>query len=231
MTKWYLITPECSAGMQNGDGDVDGMYFDRRILPVGCVIPLEWKGRQRIQDLYLPAGHLQEYEPNDSDWPILYMLWGAVRPYGIKFPIVDNPRIGSPQKWASGWYQISAPDPRKGLSSVPYGVMALCDVEGICKAGDVAMVGDIVPAPFFAGLDAEQFDRLETIGLCSQSWLNAFEPHYRAEYMKHLASPVMERYHASPYEKDKLFEKFPAMRPPSISEVVEVPNVSRKRKV
>lgn len=226
MHNWYLISPECSAGMENGDGTIEGMYIDRRILPIGSMVPLEWKGRQRIRDIYLPAHQLMEYEPEEEDWAILYMLWPAVRPDNSVFLSVSNNRIGTEGAWASGWYRILEPDPAKRFSSVPWGVSALCNIEGICQAGQLAMVGDIVPAAFFSGLSPEQFDRLETIGLCSAKWLATYEQHYRAEYLRKLATPVMERIGVSLQEREVLYAKFPAMRPAS----VDTPTIVKQKK-
>jgi hypothetical protein len=227
MSKWYMVTPECSYGMQDTKS-TEGMYEANRILPVGSIVPFEWKGLQRIRDLYIPANYLVDYEPSEDDWPILYMLWPSLRPHNVQFSFVENPRIGNPDSWAAGWYQVQKPDAKRNMSSVPYGLAALCDVEGICKAGDVVMPGDIVPAPFFAGLSFSQFERLETIGLCSEQWLDTFDARWRGKYLQILARPAIERVAVSIPQRQALYEKFPAMSPQV--KVEAIPKVEKKRK-
>jgi hypothetical protein len=225
-SKWYLISPECNFGMQDLK-DTHGMYFKERILPVGSIVPFEWKGRQRIQDLYLPMNYLTEYEPTEEDIPILYALWPSLRPLKYRGVVVENHHIGSPDNWASGWYKIAEPDELRGLSSVPYAYAALCDVEGICRAGDLAFSGDIIPPAFFAGLSTTQFERLESIGLASESWLNTWPRQYRVGYMRMLARPVMERVGVTKEQKDELLAKFPALAPKEETKTVVK---TRKRK-
>jgi hypothetical protein len=227
MTKWYMITPECNYGMQDLK-DMEGVYFKERILPVGAIVPLEWKGRQRIEDLYLPASYLIDYEPSAEDLPILYALWPSVRPLNYQAEFVPNARIGTPKNWAGGWYKISEPDEQRGMSSVPYAYAALCDVEGICKAGDLAFSGDIVPPAFFAGLSAAQMERLETIGLCSETWLNAWPRANRLGYNRVLARPVIERVGISKEEKENLLAKLPALAPKS--ETLEKVTINKRKK-
>jgi hypothetical protein len=224
---WYLITRFCVYGMQD-TRDIEGMYTKGRILPIGSIVPQEWKGRQAIQDLYLPANYLEAYEPDESDWNILYMLWSGVRPNDFKAQWVENSRIkGANGQWAAGWYQIQAPDERRSMSSVPYGVSALMDVDGVCKAGDVAMAGDIVPAAFFAGLSYEQFDRLETIGLCSPSWLNNHPARARGDYLRHFARPVMQRVAVDPQRREMLYKKYPALNPNAVIEAPKAPSKAK----
>lgn len=221
MTKWYLVTPDWEMHGMQDDKDKDGLYIARRILPMGSMIPLEWKGLQAIRDLYLPANRLQEYKPTEEDWPILYMLWPSLRPDSFDVPLVENSRIGKQGAWASGWYKINAPDKQRNMSSVPLGVSALRDVEGVCKTGDMAMVGDIVPAAFFAGLSYAQFERLETIGLCSESWLASHELEKRAAYLRYWARPVMERVAVPLNERPALYAKYPAMNPEQLQALPE----------
>lgn len=226
MSDWYIVTKACIYGMQDVR-TMDGIYEAGRILPVGSIVPLEWKGRRLIQDLYLPANFLEPYTPGDDDWPILYMLWPSVKPDSYTAKQVDNPRIGKQGTWAHGWYEICKPDAKRNMSSVPYGVTALLDVEGICTAGDTALVGDIVPAAFFAGLSAAQFDRLETIGLCSEAWLNQFPLEQHPDYYRHLARPVIRRVGVNATQKAELLKKYPALDPHA---VLEIPKAKSKRK-
>lgn len=225
MTKWYLVAPECNYGMQDLK-TTEGLYLAGRILPVGAIVPLEWKGLQRVNNLYLPAFQLLEYELAEDDLAILMALWPSVRPLNYRQPLVENSRIGSPDAWAGGWYKICYPDEKRNMSSVPYAYSALCDVEGICRVGDLAHSGEIVPAAFFAGLSLNQFDRLETIGLCSDTWLSTWPRQYRVGYMRELARPVMERVGVSRDEKEMLLAKFPALSPKVIE---ESPKPIRKR--
>lgn len=226
MSDWYIITPACSYGMQDVK-TIDGIYEANRILPVGSIVPLEWKGRQRINDLYVPANYLEAYIPTDEDLPLLYMLWSSVKPDSYQASLADNPRIGKQGAWASGWYEICPPDERRNMSSVPYGVAALMDIEGVCKAGDMALVGDIVPAAFFAGLNAAQFDRLETIGLCSETWLSRFPMRERPNYLRHLARPAIRRVGVNAVQKAELLKKYPAL---DMNAVQEISPVKSKRK-
>lgn len=225
-SKWYLISPECNFGMQDVK-DTHGMYFKERILPVGTMVPLEWKGRQRIQDLYIPMNYLTEYEPTEEDLPILYALWPSLRPLNYKGVFVENHHIGSPGQWAGGWYKIAEPDALRNLSSVPYAYAALCDVEGICKAGDLAFSGDIVPPAFFAGMNPNQFERLESIGLVSETWFNQWPREKRVGYTRVLARPVMERVGISREQKEQLLAKFPALAP---KETIQTVAKTRKGK-
>jgi len=218
LSNWYLVSPECVHGMQDLKS-IEGVYIAERILPVGAIVPLEWKGKQRISDLYLPADQLINYSPVEDDWAILYALWPSLRPLNWKVEAVINSRIGQAGQWASGWYRICYPDPIRNMSSVPYGYTALCDVEGICKAGDVALSGDIVPAAFFTGLSLAQFERIESLGLCSESWLDSWPSPYRAGYLRNLARPVMERALISGEERAELMQKYPALAPKEISPV------------
>lgn len=220
LSKWYIITPECNYGMQDLK-DIHEVYIARRILPVGCMVPLEWKGKQLVQDIYLPANYLQAYEPTEDDWPILYALWSHLRPLNFKGVFVENHRLQD-----HAFYRICEPDEKRNMSSVPYAYAALCDVEGVCKAGDFARSGDIVPAKFFTGLSAEQMERLEAIGLCSETWLNQWPKEYRVGYWRTLARPVIEPYHPNKSERETLFEKYPQLAPKQ-----ESPSTTRKRKV
>jgi hypothetical protein len=212
--KWYLITPECSLGMENPIS-IEGMYEVRRILPVGTIIPAIWKYSHDIENLYLPANYLAETEPSEKDYALLYMLWPQTRPNRLAIPFVENPYIGNPETWVNVWYEIQGMN-HKRLSSVPYGVSALMDIEGVCKAGQVAKTGDIVPAAFFAGLSTEQFEQFLRMGIVSQSWLSNYPAHYRAEYMQVFARPVMARAALSPYQKEALYEQFSAMAPTNL---------------
>jgi hypothetical protein len=226
MSDWYTIEPICVHGMQD-TSDMDGLYISRRILPIGSIVPLEWKGRQRVNDLYLPATMLADYTPVAEDMALLYMLWPAIRPLSYKAEWQENSRIGTAGAWASGWYQIKEPDTRRYMTSVPYGVSALMDIEGICKAGDIAMAGDIVPAPFFAGLSIAQFDRLETIGLCSTSWLANYAKGVW-DYHRNYARPTIARVGVSASEKAALLEKYPAMNPQIVQEIPKVKTIKKR---
>lgn len=213
LSKWFMITPECGHGMQDLK-DMHGIYLAGRILPVGSIIPLEWKGQQRVRDLYLPVNYLMDYDVQDEDWAILYALWPAIRPNDFTIPVVDNYRIQN----NGAWYKICEPDEKRNMSSVPYAYSALCDVEGICKAGDLAFSGEIVPASFFTGLNSNQFDRLLEIGLCSDSWLNTWPRQYRTGYLRDLARPVMEQVAVPREQRESLYQRFPAMNPQTVVE-------------
>jgi hypothetical protein len=227
-SKWYMVTPECGHGMQDLK-DTYGVYLAGRILPVGSIIPLGWKGQQKIRDLYLPVNYLMDYDVQEEDWAILYALWPAMRPNDFTMPIVDNYRIQQNGEWVGAWYKIASPDEKRNMSSVPYAYAALADVEGVCKAGDLAFSGDIVPAAFFAGLDTNQFDRLLEIGLCSDSWLNTWPRQYRSGYLRELSRPVMEQVGVPKDEREMLYQKFPALRPQDKT-AVPTNAITRKRK-
>jgi hypothetical protein len=229
MSDWYIAIPNRDFHGMEDARDMEGVYCKGRILPTGSIVPLEWKGRQAINELYLPAGYLEEYTPSHEDMALLYMLWPAIRPHGFSASLVDNMRVGSPGKWASGWYQIQAPHAKSRMCSVPYGVAALMDVEGVCKAGDIALVGDVVPAPFFAGLTMGQFDRLETTGLTSLEWLARFPSDNRAEYIRKVARPVIARIAVASHEKEALLEKFPAMNPNAVQEVPKAAKTIKRK--
>lgn len=226
-SKWYMVTPECGHGMQDLK-DSYGIYLAGRILPVGSIIPLEWKGWQKVRDLYLPVNYLSDYEVQEDDRAILYALWPATRPNDFTMPIVDNHRIRQNGNWLGTWYKIASPDEKRGMSSVPYAYSALCDVDGVCKAGDLAFSGDIVPAAFFAGLSAGQFDRLLEIGLCSDSWLSSWPKQYRGGYLREMARPVMEQVAVPRETREALYQKFPAMNPEKKVETIPVKPNSRK---
>lgn len=229
MSDWYIAIPNRDFHGMEDARDMAGVYEKGRILPTGSIVPLEWKGRQAINDLYLPAHYLEEYNPSAEDMALLYMLWPAVRPASFPIALVDNPRIGTSEKWAGGWYQVQAPHIKSRLCSVPYGLAALMDIEGVCQAGDIALVGDIVPAPFFAGLNLAQFERLETMGLTSVQWLNRFPLDNRADYLRKIARPAIARVAIATHEKEALYQKFPAMNP---NRVIEIPKPTKviKRK-
>lgn len=218
---WYIVTKACIYGMQDVR-TIDGMYEAGRILPVGSIVPLEWKGRRLIQDLYLPANFLEPYVPTDEDLLLLYMLWPSIRPSSYTAELVDNPRIGKRGAWTHGWYEIAKPDTKRNMTSVPYGIAALMDIEGVCKAGDIALAGDIVPSAFFAGLNSTQFDRLETIGLCSEKWLNQFPIQEHPDYHRHLARPAIRRVGVSATQKAELLKKYPALDPNAVQETAKV---------
>lgn len=203
MSKWYLITTEEFHGIQDLQ-TTEGMYIAERILPVGSIVPLEWKGRQRVEDLYLPMDAMREYTPTQEDWPILYALWPSLRPLDYQ-----TPQLAAP---SHAWYKITPPDARRNMSSVPFAYSALCDVEGVCKQGDLAHCGDIVPSAFFTGMNLAQMERLETVGLCATSWIDVHPPDYRAVYMKGFARPAIERVGLDPIRKLEMLEKFPAMQ-------------------
>jgi hypothetical protein len=227
MSDWYIVTPACVYGMQDVR-TIDGMYEAGRILPVGSIVPLEWKGRQLINDLYVPANYLESYTPTDEDMPLLYMLWPSIRPRSYTAELVDNPRVGRHGAWAHGWYEICKPDERRNMSSVPYGIAALMDIEGVCKAGDVALAGDIVPAAFFAGLSAVQVDRLETIGLCSETWLSRYPVKERPNYLRYYARAAIRRVGVTAEQKAALYERYPALNPNAVQETAKVKTTKRK---
>lgn len=166
----------------------------------GAVVPLEYFGAvppDRFSNL-LARGDIVPYSPKDSELEILYTCYPAVIPKGAKFTSQPN-GIMSYQR---AWYIVR--------DTVPYGLAALCDIAGICKTGDVAMAGDIVPAKFFAGLTMEQFNRLEVCGLITDRYLESLAP----DVLKRLKHEGFV-YRSSPdkYELQGLYEKFPAMNP------------------
>lgn len=220
MNEWYIILPECSTGMESVESEAPPeIYLSGRVLPVGSIIPSAWFSQKRlniIHSWYIPKGYIQEYVPTDDEYPMLYMFYKGARPQGVKFPFVDNPRIGTPDNWANVWYEVIGLNPRNRLCSVPYGISALVDIEGICNAGDTAFIGDIIPAPFLAGISESIFNRLENVGLCATSWLTNYAR--QAEYLTHLARPAIRRANLDPFQKELLYEKYPAMRPKPIVE-------------
>jgi hypothetical protein len=228
MSDWYIAIPNRDFHGMEDAKDMDGVYIKGRVLPTGSIVPLEWKGKQAINDLYLPANYLEPYTPSHDDMALLYMLWPAMRTTSYQASFVENMRIGRDGQWASGWYQVVAPHEKSRMCSVPYGIAALMDIDGICKAGDVAMVGDIVPAPFFAGLNFAQFDRLETTGLTSLEWLSRFPVGNRAEYLRRIARPAIARVAVTAHEKAALLEKYPAMNPQAIQEIPKFKTSKRK---
>lgn len=205
--RWFMITPLCSFGMQHVSS-IPNVFIEGRILPVGTIIPDSFKGISDIENLYIPKGQLIEAYPTEYDLALLYMLWPHCKPKTYK--AVFWPEITVARE--NDWYQIEAPD-KRGLSSIPYAVSALADVNGICSVGDIAKVGDIVPASFFTGLSDAQFMQFERMGAVNLEWLNAYQPAQRAEYMRILAKPVMRRIAVDRYQKESLFQKFPAMSP------------------
>ncbi len=217
--RWSRITQQCSLGMGNARR-IAGVYLEGRILPVGTIIPENFKGLADIENIYIPSNYLAPYEPDESDYPMLYMLWPQTKPKGYKAELQDTLE-------ENAWYEIASPSKRSGhigLSSVPYGLSALMDTEGVCKAGQMAIVGDIVPSQFFSGLSALHLEQFQRMGAVALRWLADYAPNQRAEYMKELAWPVIRRVYPSKDERIALYSQFPASNPETKVAVSTAPN-------
>lgn len=213
--RWYMVTPECSSGMQDLK-TIPDVYEAGRILPPGSIVPESWKGARAVQDLYMPKNYLVPYEPTEADYPLLYMIWPNERPRAYKVADVENPAISD-----NAWFEVLAPDAKRNMSGIPYGLSALRDVAGVCKAGQMATVGGIVPSAFFTGLNIFQLEQIQQTGVISNDWLDGYRHEQKVEYLRFLARPLIRRAYPTKTEKQALYEKFPAMNPANVTNVTQ----------
>jgi hypothetical protein len=206
--KWYLVANDTLSAST----EIEGVRKIKTLSALkGSVVPYEYFGNvppDRFANL-LGRGDIVPYEPKNEEIEILYTCYPAVIPKAAKF----KTHVDGIMSYGRAWYRVD--------ESVPYGLAALVDIQGVCKVGDVAFAGDIVPSKFFAGLTMEQFQRLETCGLITDKYIESLAPDVRARQKYH---GFVYRYAPDKYELQGLYERFPATNPerkPQAESIVE----------
>lgn len=192
--KWYIV---CNDPL-GATVAIEGVRIVKNISAIrGYIIPHEYFAAtpvDRVQ-LLLERGDIQAYQPQDDELEILYTCFPALVPKSAKFK-----RQGTINH--KEWYQVGA--------FLPYGLAALVDIDGICKRGDVAFEGDIIPRAFLSALSMEQVARLESQGLVANRYLESLAPDVRK---KRRLVGAIQRYFPDRYQLQDLMKQFPAMNP------------------
>lgn len=195
--KWYRVINDPLTATTR----IDGIRLPKTVsLRKGDIAPLEYfsaMSPDRFETM-IKRGDMQAYHPKDNELEILYSCYPATIPVGAKFKIKPDGIMA----FARAWYQLN--------DALPYGLAALIEIKGICKVGDTAFPGDIVPAKFFAALSMEQFNQLEGYGLSFASYLESLAPDVRELFRP---SGYLNRVAPNKFELPSLYEKFPAMNP------------------
>lgn len=197
--KWYVVLRK---GGMSALHTIEGIRIEGRQVLGGLIIPGLWFrdiGDSDFESLFVKGYRsIEAYNPSAEELPILFSLYPAMAPKTLK-PVGNG--AGSLQ---NKWYRVAS------HVQVAWGVAALCTVAGVCKAGDVAYEGDVVPAQWFSGLSKEQLSRLERTGARSDVWFDAQDAEYRA---KNGFLPPILRYGPNPIELLSLYEQFPGANP------------------
>lgn len=197
--EWYVVLRK---GGLSSLTDIEGVRLMDKDVMGGAIVPGLWfrdVPDADFESIFISGYHaIQAYSPSAEELPILYTLYPAMMPKSVKMPGNSAARL------QNKWFKVAS------HKQMVYGVAALCTVQGVCKAGDVALAGDIVPGQWFAGLTIDQLNLMERCGARSAIWFDAQAPEYRAR-SGHKA-PI-ERYPANPIETLSLYEKFPGANP------------------
>lgn len=202
--KYYLVKNEALSAST----EIEGIRKQGAIAYSGSIVPAEWFSampHDRFQIL-VGRGDIAPHKATDSEIELLYTCFPSLIPSSAKFKVDPKGAI----TYQNAWYRVN--------DAPAWGLVALVDVQGICKAGEIAYSGDIVPAKFFAALSIEQLHRLETHGLFSDSFLEYLAPDVRRNVRN---TGFIDRYAVDKYEKEALIAKFPAMSRDYTSKIVQ----------
>jgi hypothetical protein len=198
--QWYVANRR----INSSSGAIDGIRMADKFVQPGVIIPGDWfklVNDQVFDDLFVNGYEaITVYQPTAEELPVLYTLYPATRPKMVK--AAERGGIDLKNKW----YRVATHD------GMVYGIAALCTIEGVCKAGDVAYAGDVIPAAFLAGLSIENISRLERSGAVSMAWVNGQTPDLQAQYMAKL-QPQLVRLAPNPIELQNLYAKYPGANP------------------
>ena len=190
---WYVVR---RAQGITATTDIYGIREKDKHAFGGAIIPGMWF--RDVSDAVLQETIIQGYEaieaynPSDEELPILWTVYPATMPKTVKVV------AGGAGSLKNKWYKI-APNNETSIA----GIAALCTVKGVCKAGEIAQRGDVIPAQWFSGLSIQQLELLENRGVMSAAWLNAQD----ASHKTRNKSPLL-RYTPKPAELVELTKKF-----------------------
>jgi hypothetical protein len=205
--KWYVTNRHLNSAI----GAIDGIRQTDKIAYAGTIVPGEWFKlvNDQIFDDLLVNGYeaITAYQPPMEELPLLYTLYPATRPKTVK--AAEHGGLSLKNKW----YRVPEHE------AMVYGIAALVSIEGVCKAGDVAWPGDVIPAQWFAGLSIENIGRLERLGATSQLWLNGQDPSIQARYMGWV-KPQILRIAPNIIELQNLYAKYPGANPNATPAIV-----------
>lgn len=184
--------------------DTEGIRKEGKRLFAGAMIPAEWV--QDVPDTHLPILFDSEaqggmalfdaYEPDTEDELILYTVFPAIKP-----PV----RFKQLYDGSTKWFRVTR--------DVPYGIAALRSVDGICKAGDIAYEGDIIPIQWLSALPYDAIRRLSDTGLRSLQWAQGLN-NEQVKILKGMAKyPVIVTYRPTSHELETLYEQYPGTHP------------------
>lgn len=210
--EWYVLLYHRGS---TSTTEIEGIRFADKLITGGMIVPGLWfrdVSDGDFENIFINGYNaIEAYTPSAEELPILYSLYPAMMPKGLK------PAVNGALSLKNKWYKVAQ------HSQVVWGVAALCTVKGVCKAGDVAFAGDIVPSQWFAGLSKDQLNRMERMGARSSIWFDAQEAEYRAK--NGFKAPI-ERYAPNPIELLKLYEKFAGAAPNAELPAIDIVDAS-----
>lgn len=212
--KWYVVTHK--RPINSSLGAIDGIRLAEKFAFPGTIIPGAWFDMVRdsdFNDLFIDGYQaISAYTPSSEELPLLYTLFPATRPKtSIKAAV--NGGLSLKNKW----YRVTE------HHAMLYGVAALVTVEGVCKAGDVAFAGDIIPSHWFAGLTLQQINVLERDTVYSKEWVNSQSREFVTQFMR-ANKPQIVRVAPEPMELINLYKRYPGANPnaaPVVEEIAE----------
>lgn len=198
LEQWYCVAwnKSISAGTS-----IDGIRIAGQVLHTGAMLPREWLQdvpNSRLKMLFDKRQHglFDAYEPSADDELILYSAYPALKP-SIRF---KNQFEGKAQ-----WYQVT--------KNAPFGIAALRTVDGVCKVGDVAKAGDIIPSQWLSALDYGQIRRLCTEGLRSRHFVKTLPQEQAKLLNQSMTFPLLRHYKPTALMLEALHEQYAGTHP------------------
>lgn len=181
--KWYKVTQGAKHGLR-ASTTIEGIRVIESVAWTGWVIPGRYFDDLSDSQLGLIVnmppngrGAAVPYDPETDEYLVLYTIFPAMLPSSRTIEIA--------QDYGKRFVRVR-PNAFNGL-------LALCDVPGVCEAGQVAEIGEVIPMKWFSGLDQQQFAKLVELDL-------------------------VEPYTPDPMERDVLYEQYPGANPDYVAE-------------
>lgn len=212
--QWYEIHHTGAQGL-NAATDIDGIRVQNASAWSGDVIPGRWfddTPDDRLEIILQGRQMAAPYQPQDKEYPLLYTIYPGMIPDGATF----NSASDGPAHYKNKWYQVHIFEINSLIGGAYNGLAALVTVPGICKAGQVAAPGDIVPVQWFSALDSQQF-RCLTVDrmVLSQTKHSTQDMLIKRNFAKARLVSVRPQ----PQELQELYQRFPGADPDYVAPV------------
>ena len=197
LSEWYTVS--WGNSINSSLGSIDGIRNDNTILTAGDIVPRDWFNLVPANRLALVIDDMNAfdtYEIDADEESLLYTVYPAKKPE-VNFAAKHRLR-------RSQWFRVS--------STCPVGIMALRTVDGVCKVGDVAMAGDIIPSQWLSGLDMDAINRLCNSGLRSHKWELSLTSEQQKMLNDARDKPLLIRFNPPPSHLKGLYAKYPGTR-------------------